>query len=140
MKKYNYQGIFDLIESCDSGMACINNEHLHNVLAPYQSRLNGQIKYRPISKETFDSVADVLQNGDAEIGLAYEYVTCESCDGAISWTREGKDVSNLDSSFFWAWYGENSNSEEWETMFQKYLNLPELIPIADIRTLNYPRD
>ena len=73
MKKYNYQGIFDLIESCDSGMACINNEHLHNVLAPYQSRLNGQIKYRPISKETFDSVADVLQNGDAEIGLAYEY-------------------------------------------------------------------
>ena len=153
MKKYNYQGIFDLIESCDSGMTCLHNEPFEIVLAPYQYRPLewpeevgvyfsdlGPIKYKPMSKETFDTIADVFQEGDEEIGLGYGYVTCLSCDGAISWTREGKDVSNLDSSFFYAWYGEDSNSEEWEAMFQKYLNLPDLIPVSNIRTLNYPRD
>ena len=139
MKKYNYQGIFDLLESCESGMTCLHSEPFEIILAPYQYRLNGQIKYRPMSKETFDTIADVFQEGDEEIGLGYGYVTCLSCDGAISWTRQGKDVSNLDSNFFYPWYGEDSNSEEWEAMFQKYLNLPDLIPVSDIRTLNYPR-
>jgi len=138
MKKYNYQGIFDLLESCDSGMTCLHNEPFEIILAPYRYRINGQIKYRPMSKETFETLSDVLQEGDEEIGLGYGYVTCLSCDAALSWTRQGKDVSNLESNFFYAWYGEDSNSEEWEAMFEQYKRLPDLIPVSDIRTLNYP--
>ena len=134
MKKYNYQGIFDLIESCDSGMTCINNEHLDNVLAPYQYYQNGEIKYRPMSEETFSTISDILSNGSDD----YAELTCQSCDGALEWSLRGKDVSNLESNFFYTWYGEDSNSIEWEEMLPIYQNLPDLVPVFNIKTLNYP--
>jgi hypothetical protein len=132
-EKYNFEGIFELVRSCDSGSSCIDEDALDIILANHVY-LNGvgEVEYKPMTLETFSYLQDQLTNDPSN-------PTCQSCDGALEWTHSGKDVTNYASGYFWSWFGEDSNHQLWIDAFERYKRLPDLKHIHIFKTLNYPK-